>query len=246
VKLRIRKQGTGDELDLLIKCASWGQYQSLLYREWEVLNEQMVERLSEGRIGYIHIAGMSQSELRKFERELFSEVLDKDALIVDVRFNGGGNIHEQLFDLLDRNHFSWSVPREAAWRIQPARSFNKPKAVLMNARSASDAEIFPSGWRTLGFGPVIGVATPGAVIGTSGFTLVDGSSVRLPYVGWYDLDGRNLETIGTQPDVEVVLDPNTLHRGEDAQLETAVRLLLEELANQPPAQPLPQPYPPAL
>ena len=235
----------GAEHETLIKATSWGAYQSLLYREWEKLNEDFVSELSGGRIGYIHIAAMSGGELAKFEREFFSEMLDKEALIVDVRFNGGGNIHEELFEHLHRAAFSWNVPRDSVWTMQPARAYLQPKALLINARSGSDAEIFPSGWRTLGLGPVIGVPTAGAVIGTGGFSLVDGSSVRLPMEGWYELSGRNLETESTPPDVLVEVDPNALRLGEDAQLRSAVELLLGLLAEVPARPAPPAAYPPA-
>jgi C-terminal processing protease CtpA/Prc len=188
---------------------------------------------------------MSQSELAKFKREFFSETWDKEALIVDVRFNPGGNIHEELFDLLDRQPFGWNVPRDSNWTMQPAQAWLKPKALLINGRCGSDAEIFPSGWRTQQFGPIIGIPTAGAVIGTSGFSLVDGTYVRLPLEGWYDLNGRNLETEPTPPDITVDVDPNALHSGDDAQLARAVGELLDELAKQPVRPEHPRPYPPA-
>ena len=222
-------QKAAGEREVVLKPITYGDYQELLYREWEKANEDRVAEVSGGRIGYIHIRGMNGGELRKFEREFFSEMLDKDALLVDVRFNPGGHIHEQLFDLLDRNPFGFNAPRGAARVRQPARVFDKPKALLINARSGSDAEIFPSGWRALGLGPVVGIDTAGAVIGTSGFNLIDGTWVRLPVEGWWELDGRNLETSGTKPDVYIDVDPNELRDGKDAQLEQAVALLLEQL-----------------
>jgi tricorn protease len=100
---------------------------------------------------------------------------------------------------------------------------------LINASSGSDAEIFPAGWRKLGLGPVIGIDTAGAVIGTNGFTLVDGTSVRLPLVGWYELDERNLELSGTKPDIWQDVNPDELAAGRDAQLELAVETLLGKL-----------------
>src|SRR5205814_8522333 len=134
---------------------------------WEKMNEDSVKRLSGGRIGYVHIAQMSHGELEKFKREFFSENWDKEALIVDVRFNPGGFIHEDLFDLLDRQPFGWNVPRDSPWTMQPSRAWLRPKALVINARCGSDSEIFSSGWRQQKFGPVIGIPTAGAVIGTS-------------------------------------------------------------------------------
>lgn len=215
--------------EVVLKPVPYSAYQELLYREWELANEKTVSDLSGGRIGYIHIRGMNGGELSKFERELYSDLLDKDALIVDVRFNPGGFIHEELFADLDRRYYGFSNQRDAPQTEQPARAFRKPKALLINGRSGSDAEIFPSGWKTLGLGPVIGVATSGQVIGTTGFSLVDGTGVRLPIEGWWGLDQRNLELSGTPPDIYLDVTPDGLEAGHDAQLEKAVAVLLEEL-----------------
>lgn len=221
--------------EVVVKPIPYSAYQDLLYREWELANEKTVSDLSGGRIGYIHIRGMNGGELSKFERELYSDLLDKDALIVDVRFNPGGFIHEELFSDLDRRFYGFSNQRDAPQTEQPARAFRKPKALLINGRSGSDAEIFPAGWKTLGLGPVIGVDTSGQVIGTTGFGLVDGTSVRLPIEGWWSLDQRNLELSGTPPDIYVDVSPDELAAGKDAQLAKAVQVLLEEL--QKPASP---------
>jgi len=220
---------TGSTREVVLKPITYGDYQELLYREWEKANEDRVSQLSGGRIGYIHIRSMSGGELHKFEREFYSEMMDRSALIVDVRFNPGGFIHEPLFDMLDRNPFGFNAPRGGEKIRQPARVFDKPKALLINARSGSDAEIFPAGWRQLGLGPVIGVDTSGQVIGTSGFQLIDGTWVRLPIEGWWELSGRNLETSGTPPDIYVDVSPDELRSGTDAQLEKAVAVLLEKL-----------------
>lgn len=230
VKLSFAGRDGGSEREHLVRPVTYGSYQNLLYREWEVANEEKVARLSDGRIGYIHIRGMSRGELEKFERELKEEVFSKDALIVDVRFNPGGFIHEQLFELLDRSPFGYAGHRDAQSVLQPAGMYNKPKALLINASSGSDAEIFPTGWRNLKLGPIIGIDTAGAVIGTTGFSLMDGSYVRLPLEGWWDLDGRNLETGGTPPDIYVDVDPDQLAQGIDAQLEKAVEVLMQQLA----------------
>jgi tricorn protease len=228
--LEIQGQRDSETLACVLQPITFDSYRKLLYREWEIVNENMVDELSDGRIGYIHIQGMSRRELRKFEREFLSEFFDKDALIVDVRFNPGGFIHEDLFNILDRNPFGFAGYRDAPRVMQPSHAFLKPKALLINARSGSDAEIFPAGWRALGLGPVIGIDTAGAVIGTSGFRLVDGTWVRLPIEGWYELDGRNLEASGTPPDIYVDVKPGELRMGVDAQLAKAVEVLMAELA----------------
>lgn len=229
VVLQVQGEEGQDAREVVLKPITYGAYQRLLYREWELANEKRVDDLSDGRIGYIHIRGMNQRELRKFEREFFSKFFDKDALIVDVRFNPGGWLHEDLYNLLDRNPFAFASHRDSPRTMQPPRAFNKPKALLINARSGSDAEIFPAGWRTLDLGPIVGIDTAGAVIGTGGFRLVDGTWVRLPMEGWWELTGRKLENSGTPPDVYVDVDPAELRAGRDAQLDKAVEVLMAEL-----------------
>lgn len=219
----------GKQREVVIKPWTYGAYQDALYREWEKANEDTVSRLSGGRIGYIHIRSMSHGELAKFEREFYSDCLDKDALIVDVRFNPGGFIHEELFNDLSRNPFGFANHRDSEPALQPARAFAKPKALMINARCGSDSEIFPAGWRALKLGPIVGIATAGAVIGTSGFDLMDGTYVRLPLEGWWDIDMRKLENSGTPPDIVVDVTPDELAAGKDAQLEKTVAVLLEEL-----------------
>lgn len=214
---------------VVLKCWSYDAYREALYREWEISNEQRVAQLSGGRIGYIHIRGMNGGELAKFKREFYSEVFDKAAVIVDVRFNPGGFIHEDLFEILDRNPFGYVQQRDNRQLLQPSGYFGKPLALLINAGSGSDAEIFPTGWRNLKLGPIVGIDTAGAVIGTTSFSLVDGTTVRLPIEGWFDLDQRNLERGGTKPDIYVDVDPNELEAGKDAQLEAAVNALLPQL-----------------
>jgi len=205
-------------------------YSQLCYDRWVQERREAVEKLSNGRIGYLHIQAMNQPSLRKFEKEI-RENRDKEALIIDERWNGGGNIEQQLLGILvQREYIIWQ-PRGTEPRGRPFAGFFGPKVVLQNWRSASNAEMFPAGFRSLGLGKVIGTATMGAVIGTGSYSLIDGSTVRTPGVGVFLADPKrtNMENYGVKPDIFVENTPEDNLTGRDRQLETAVQELLKEL-----------------
>jgi len=214
-----------------IKPINRGQWSNLLYEDWVEKRKRMVEEWSNGRIGYIHIQAMSQSELRKFEREFYAEVVGKkEALIIDVRFNGGGRIHDELLTILKRRLYALEQYRGTPPFTQPFQVWQKPTVVLINEFSASDAEIFPKAFRDLGLGKLVGVPTYGGVIGTYNVTLIDGTTFfRVPVTGWRTLDGVNLENYGVKPDILVEHSPEDNANENDLQLRAAVDLLLKEL-----------------
>ncbi|MCX6646233.1 MAG: S41 family peptidase, partial [bacterium] len=144
----------------------------ITYLDWVDQNQQIVDEQSGGRIGYEHIRGMSGGPLERFARQLFSENFDKEALILDVRFNGGGNTHEQLLDILSRPQLGFQRGREEELVPQPAQRWDRPIVLLINEQCFSDSEIFPAGFKALGLGTVMGVTTWGGVIGTWDISLV--------------------------------------------------------------------------
>jgi tricorn protease len=202
----------------------------LHYEQWVEDNRAKVYAATGGKVGYQHIQGMNNPSLEKFRRELFTESRGKQALIIDVRFNGGGNIHEQLVDLLDRRPFAIGQYRDDAKYTQPALRWEGPIVVLINASSFSDAEIFPHIMQRLGLATIIGEPTGGNVIGTYNFQLMDGSTFRMPNRGWWLLDDVNMEGFGAQPDIYVHIDPMVTARGGDNQLDAAVEYLQGKLA----------------
>ncbi len=199
------------------------------YARWVDNRKAMVARLSQGRVGYLHIKAMDAPSYERFQRDLL-ENLDKKALIIDERFNGGGGIDQELLAILSqrRKYESWRS-RDSVEIPRPVQAFFGPMAVLENERSASNAEMFPEGFRTLGLGKVIGVPTYGAVIGTGAFRLLDGSTLRTPSVGVYTASGQNFENYGVPPDVYVDNTPADFLSGHDRQIEKAVEVLCAEI-----------------
>ena len=174
---------------------------------------------------------MDQPSLRKFEKEI-REFRNKEAMIIDQRWNGGGNIEQELLAILVQREYEIWVPRGTEASGRPFAGYFGPKVVLQNWRSASNAEMFPAGFRALGLGKVIGTPTMGAVIGTGSYSLIDGSTVRTPGVGVYLADPKhtNMENYGVQPDIRVDNTPEDNLAGRDRQLETAVEELLKQLS----------------
>ena len=202
---------------------------NLRYDRWVEERRSNVEKASGGQIGYLHIRDMEGGSLRRFEQELI-ENLDKKALIIDVRFNGGGGIDQQLLQILNqRRKYETSRARDSSEVPRPTGGFFGPMVVLQNERSASDAEMFPDGFRALGLGKVIGVPTYGAVIGTGEYELLDGSTIRTPEIGIYTASGQNMENYGVPPDIYVDDTPADFLAGRDPQLDKAVEVLESQI-----------------
>jgi tricorn protease len=213
-----------------IEAISTGAYGQLRYDRWVKDRRKKVDELSGGRIGYLHIQAMNPPSLRKFEKEI-REYRHKEALVIDQRWNGGGNIEQELLAILVQRQYQIWQPRGTEAAGRPFAGFFGPKIVLQNWRSASNAEMFPAGFRALGLGKVVGTPTMGAVIGTGSYSLIDGSTVRTPGVGVYLADPKrtNMENNGVQPDLLVDNKPEDVLAGRDRQLEAAVEELMKQL-----------------
>ena len=225
------------ELNLLITPIPWMEFRQLAYLAWRKDNLRTVEELSGGRLGYIHIQGMSQPSLDVFERDLFAAAEGRDGLIIDVRDNGGGWTTDRLLSSIMVRPHAYTIPRGA----DPSKTghypqdrlfiqrYALPMNLLCNEKSFSNAEIMSHAFKTLGRGTLVGQETWGGVISTGGFMLIDGSTVRLPFRGWYLNDGTDMENHGAVPDIIVEQTPEAESAGADEQLRAAVEDLLKRL-----------------
>jgi tricorn protease len=215
--------------DLTVEPLNSNAFGNLQYAKWVNDRREMVNKLTNGEIGYLHIRAMDAASLRQFELDLAAN-RTKKALIIDQRFNGGGGIDQELLGILAGRKYQFSVGRDSDMQVWRPQNFYGPMVVMQNERSASDAEMFPQGFKDLGLGKVVGVPTYGAVIGTGSYTLLDGSNIRTPATGIWTVRGENMENFGVQPDVYVDNTPGDFVKGRDMQIEKAVEILKADLA----------------
>jgi len=217
-----------------------------LYEEWVRERQNLTDKYSNGRLGYIHIRGMNMPSFERFERELMASGLGKEGIVIDVRFNGGGWTTDYLMTVLNVKQHAYTIPRGAVDNLEkenqkfrnyypfserlPLSSWTKPSVAMCNESSYSNAEIFSHAYKTLDIGTLVGMPTFGAVISTGGHRLIDGSFVRMPFRAWYvKATGENMENGPAVPDVIVNNAPDSKADGEDPQLKKAVEVLLNEL-----------------
>lgn len=214
------------------KALTGGEWSALHYRNRIDARSKLVEQKSGGKVGYVHIAGMGGGDRELFAREFYEYAEGKDAMVIDVRENGGGNIGDTLVSWLLVKPYSVNVPRSGYPSGAPfglgRQAWDKPIVVLMGDSSFSNAEMFPYSMRINGLAKLVGVPTPGYVIGTNGLPLVDGTSARMPFIGVYRKDGTSLENMGERPDYLVPWSNDDYFRGKDPQLEKAIELLVKK------------------
>jgi tricorn protease len=202
----------------------------LQYQRWVDDRRAMVDKLSNGTIGYLHIRAMDAPSLRQFQLDLAAN-RTKQALVIDQRFNGGGGIDQELLGILAGRQYQYTIARDSDVRMSRPQNFYGPMVVMQNERSASDAEMFPAGFKALGLGKVIGVPTMAAVIGTGSYTLLDGSTIRTPGNGVWLSTGQSMENYGVPPDVYIDNTPPDFLQGRDVQIEKAVEVLKGEITS---------------
>lgn len=208
------------------------KYEDLDYEARVKHTREQVSKLSSGKFAYIHIREMSAQSLVRFDRELWGDAYLKDGLVLDIRGNGGGNTHDAILQELSQHVYGYTRQRDSITETQPERIWTKPIVLLINENSFSDAEVFPQGFRSLHLGKIVGVPTPGYVIGVREATLLDGTHYRIPTSAFYTIDGRNMENLGIEPDINVINSPEDTALHKDRQLEAAIEVLLNQVAGQ--------------
>jgi tricorn protease len=223
---------------------------NLREKAWIDHNRSVVDEASGGKIGYLYLSDMDEKGMEQFIRQFYPQIR-KQGLIVDVRWNGGGFIDQMLLERLRRVLVGMATNREGVPFTEPPQVLHGYMACLINHYSASDGDIFPYYFRKYGLGPLIGTRTWGGVRGIRGFwPLADGGYVTIPEDSLYGLDSQwVIENHGVEPDVEVDDLPGDEMAGKDAQLDSAIRTLMEKIESHPmtlpPRPPLLPAYPPA-
>jgi len=200
-----------------------------LYDEWIDNNQKRVDEKSKNRIAYHSMKDMGTGELEKFLIDMTQDFYKKDAMILDLRYNTGGNVHDEVLKFLSqRAYLKWKY-REG--KLAPQGNFapaDKPIILLTNEQSLSDAEMTSQGFKALKLGKIVGTGTYRWIIFTSGAGLVDGSFVRLPSWGCYTLDGKDIEKTGVEPDIYVGMNFEDRINKRDPQLDRAIDEILKQ------------------
>ena len=244
-QIMLQVEGTdGDSREVVIRPTN--SLNDELYEEWIDSREELTDKYSNGRLGYIHVEGMNWPSFERFERELMAQGHDKEGIVIDVRWNGGGWTTDYLMTVLNVKQHAYTIPRGATPDLDenheqfreyypfserlPLSWWTKPSVALANESSYSNAEIFSHAFKTLGVGKLVGMPTFGAVISTGGMGLLDGSFVRMPFRAWYvKATDENMEHGPAYPDITVDNAPDSKAKGEDPQLRKAVEVLLEQI-----------------
>ncbi len=229
-KVRLSVRGTdGKQFEQTVVPVSAGQQNELLYRRWIDRNRATVEKLSDGRIGYIHVKGMDSPSFRSTFSDLLGKYRNCDAVIIDTRHNGGGWLHEDLAILLSGKEFARFTPRGQYVGSDPFNRWTKPSCVLMCEDNYSNAHGFPWTYKTLGLGKLIGAPVPGTMTAVWWESQIDPSIVfGVPQTGMRDMDGNYLENQQLNPDILIYNTPEQQLAGDDAQLRAAVKEMLSQ------------------
>ncbi|MCX6382344.1 MAG: PDZ domain-containing protein [Armatimonadetes bacterium] len=218
---------------------------TLRYADWVDTNRQKIEKAFGGRVGYIHVPDTAQGGITEFGKAFYA-LLDKDALIVDERFNSGGFIPDFFVEKLSRKLLSIATPRYGADFKSPPAIIEGPKVMLANEWSGSGGDALPYFFRKAGVGPIIGKRTWGGLVGINGgIPLMDGGGVTAPQFGlWSPQDGKWIaENHGIDPDMEINNTPDKMLDGADPQLERAIAYIREQLKKNAPKKPKHPPFP---
>lgn len=228
VLLTFKNSDSDKELEEWVKPISYGEQNNLLYKRWIEQRRQIVDKLSNGRIGYVHVRGMNSESFRDVYSEVLGRCRNKDAIIVDTRHNGGGWLHDDLVTLLSGKEYQQFEPRGQYIGSDPYNKWTKPSAVLVCENNYSNAHGFPWLYKELKIGKLIGTPVPGTMTAVWWESQIDPSIVfGVPQVAVKDMRGQYLENQELQPDIEIYNDPASILQGKDLQLEKAVEVLLK-------------------
>jgi len=217
---------TNTRWDETVKPLDQGGDHELLYHRWVERCRHLVDSLSGGKLGYVHVEGMDDGSYRTVYEEALGRYHNKEGLVVDTRFNGGGWLHDDLATFLNGKTYMTFLPRDQKLGTEPAFKYQRKSCVVMSESNYSDAHMFPVTYRAMGIGKLVGMPVPGTGTAVWWEGLQNGMWFGIPQVGMVDNNGNYLENQQLEPDVKQTLEPGIVSQGRDQQLEAAVKLLL--------------------
>ena len=227
--LSLYDPSTNARWDETVKPISWNEEYELLYKRWVKNRREEVEKLSGGKIGYIHVRAMNDASMRTTFEEALGRNIGKQAIIIDTRFNGGGNIHEQLSDFLSGKKYIDIIPHGQYVGSEPYDKWTKPSIVLIGESNYSDAHLFPVAYKLKGVGKTLGMPVPGTGTFVWWESQIDPTlRFGIPMGGWRTPDGKFCENNQMEPDIKVRNEPDIMTAGRDQQIEAAVEELLKK------------------
>jgi tricorn protease len=231
VMLTVSDQATSGDADKTIAYKVTNSDEDLRFRHWIETKRRYVEEKSGGKVGYVYVVNTGVPGQNDLVRQFYGQI-GKEALIIDDRWNGGGQIPTRFIELLNRPVTNYWARRDGTDWTWPPDSHQGPKCMLINGLAGSGGDMFPALFRQNGLGKLIGMRTWGGLVGISGSPgLIDGASVTVPSFGYYRVDGTwGIEGHGVDPDLEVIDDPALMVDGGDPQLDRGIALMLEEIA----------------
>ncbi|MEJ7766717.1 MAG: S41 family peptidase [Chitinophagaceae bacterium] len=217
--------------DETIKPISQAEEQNLLYERWVRNERKKVDELSGGQVGYVHVQGMNDNSFRTVYEDVLGKSADKQALIVDTRFNGGGWLHDDLVTFLaGKRYLDFSPQGVAAMAGEPRNKWSNPSCVIMSESNYSDAFIFPYAYKNLGIGKLIGMPVAGTGTAVWWETQIDPTLVfGIPMIATIGKENRPTENLQLEPDIKVPNEYAKILTGQDQQLERAVKEMLDEI-----------------
>jgi tricorn protease len=209
---------------------SQGTFNTLLYKRWVKSNAEKVEKLSGGRLGYVHIEGMNDASFRTVYSDILGRYNHCDGIVIDTRFNGGGRLHEDIEVLFSGEKYLTQEVRGKDACDMPSRRYNKASIMIMCEANYSNAHGTPWVYKHKGIGQLVGKPVPGTMTTVSWETLQDPTLYfGIPIVGYRKADGTYLENDQLEPDIDVENTKEKVILGQDEQLEAAVKALLEQI-----------------
>jgi len=233
VKLSFTNPQTKEHWDETVKPISRLAMSNLIYDRWVKRNAEMVDKLSHGRLGYVHLQAMNDNSFREIYNDLLGKYNEKDGIVIDTRYNGGGRLHEDIEVLFTGKKYFSQVMRGKEACDMPSRRWNKPSIMLICEANYSNAHGTPYVYKHVGIGDLVGMPVPGTMSSVWWETLQDKTMVfGIPVVGMRDNDGNYLENQQLEPDYKVALTPELVQQGRDQQIEKAVEVLLKQVDEQ--------------